>query len=337
MRRRAGFTLLEMLGAILLLGIVVTTTTSFYIQLSRESNRAAAGTRDVRRSAAVLDRIARELEGTVLVVKPGPVDPLEHPWIFLGERVADGEGSDHLKFITRANRPRSSAGHASDLAVVTYALRDDGGGSGELVRWTSPQLPEALDRTIPDREDDGAQVLVEDVASFGVRFLAETGEWRDAWDSSSLVDSSRLPLAAELQLALAPAGRDAQAAGPAPEVLRRQVVLPMRPIDLQELLTPEDAQGAGGDDEDEEGDDGDDGDSGSDGDDDDPLQGDSSDSEQDEEQPCVTVNQCVAAHPEIDVGAALDAAGLPRSLLGSIGGQCAGDFASIVPLPGDCL
>jgi len=45
----------------------------------------------------------------------------------------------------------------------------------------------------------------------------------------------------------------------------------------------------------------------------------------------------VAAHPEIDVGQLLQAAGLPAGILNQVGGECAADFAGLLPLPADCL
>jgi prepilin-type N-terminal cleavage/methylation domain-containing protein len=311
-RRRTGFTLLEMLAVMLLLGIVVTAAVSFYVQLSRESNAAAARLRGTRRTVAVLDRIARDLEGTVLVQKPDAVDPLEHPWLFYAEASRRDGAADRLRFTTRSHRPRRSAVHESDLAVVTYALREAEAGGVELVRWTSPHLPEGLDRTIPVREEDGAQVLAEDVRTFGVRFLGEEGEWKDVWDSSALVDASRLPLAAEIQVALAEDADAATEADAEPEPLLRRVLLPLRPLDFQRLLTGE-APGEGGEGEEEE------------------------EEQAEGEEDCVTVDACLAAHPEIDVAAALEEAGLPPFLLDAAGSQCAATFAGVLPLPPDCL
>jgi type II secretion system protein J len=204
-RRRAAFTLIEMMAVMLLLGILVSSVVNFYIQLSRESNAAAAATRGSRRAVAALDRIARELESAILVIRPEGEDPLSHPWLFWAEREGRGDGADTLRFTTRGRRPRASAAYESDLAVVGYALREspDGPESGsELMRWTSPRLPDGLERNVPRDEQDGAQVLIEGVTEFGLRFLSEGGEWKEEWDSST-VDSNQLPLAAEIRLALA--------------------------------------------------------------------------------------------------------------------------------------
>jgi hypothetical protein len=77
-------------------------------------------------------------------------------------------------------------------------------------------------------------LFADELASFGVRFLDEEGAWRSAWDSSTLVDSSELPLAAEISVAILP--ENDEPGEPAPEVYLRKVVIPVRPIDLQALL-----------------------------------------------------------------------------------------------------
>ena len=247
--RRAAFTLLEVLAVVLLTAIVLGVALSFYVDLSRASARAADGTRQLRRATAVLDRVARDFERVVLVTKPAETDPLDHPWIFFGEARRGGTGADHLKFVTRGHAPRSSASRESDLEVVGYSVRDaEDGASIELLRFSSPQLPDGLDREVPDDEEEGAALLADGLAGFGVTFLDELGEELSAWDSSSLVQSSQLPAAVVIEVALAdPDDPEAE-----PATFRRRVLLPLRPLDLEELLDPKSAVGGGAEEEGEE-------------------------------------------------------------------------------------
>jgi type II secretory pathway component PulJ len=252
--RRAGFSLLEVLAVVLLTSLVIGVALNHYVNLSRASQRATEHTRGIRRATAVLDRIARDFESTVLVAKEPEMDPLDHPWIFLGESRRSEVGADHLKFVTRGHEPRRTAAHESDLEVVAYSLRHGEEGDLELLRWSSPRLPESLDREIPNDESQGAVLLADDVASFGVLFIDELGGQTSSWDSSQLTESSELPLAVEIQVALLdPEGdRDAE-----PQPYSRRVVLPVRPLDMQELLDPnslvsggegDEEEGAGGED-----------------------------------------------------------------------------------------
>jgi type II secretory pathway pseudopilin PulG len=250
-RRQAAFTLIEVLGVLLLLGIVITAAVSFYIDLSNAVEAATAKTRDGRRAAAVLDRVARDLEAAYLVVKPDDKDPLDHPWLFLAEDRHSSRGADRLKFVTRNTLTRDSRAHVTDLAVVGYQLRPADDESYDLLRWTTPGLPEALDRSFPGAEDEGVFVMAEGVASFSTRFLREDGQWTGEWDSSTVVESSELPLVVEIQLALAtPPAEDFEAEEP--EIYKRRIPLPVRPIDLQAQIAGPGALAGGEEDEEEE-------------------------------------------------------------------------------------
>jgi type II secretory pathway component PulJ len=238
-RRGGGFTLLEVLGVVLLTALVFTAAVNFYRELARKSAHAVELTRDVRFASAILDRVARDLEGAVLITKPEDKDPLEHPWLFLAEARSEGSGADHIKFMTRSHSPRTGSQHESDLEVVAYVLRPDKDGDLQLLRWSSPQIPDGLDRSFPSDPADGARVLARGVERFGVRFLTETGEWKSTWDSSTVVDSSKLPLAAEISVALVDEQQpESSGAAPEPPYVRR-VLMPLRPLDLDKMLHPE--------------------------------------------------------------------------------------------------
>ena len=251
-RRTAAFTLLEVLAVVVLTALVMGVALRFYVELSRASTRAAEGTRDLRHATAVLDRVARDFERVVLVTKPDDdSDPLEHPWLFFGEARGGGTGADHVKFMTRGHVPRRTAGRESDLEVVAYAVRQsEDEESIELMRWSSPRLPERHDPEIPDDEERGAVLLADGLAAFGVTFIDELGERSSSWDSSTVVRSGQLPVAVEIEVALA--NRDDPEADPT--TLQRRVLLPLRPIDLTELLDPNSAVGGGDTDEEGEGD-----------------------------------------------------------------------------------
>lgn len=230
-RSAVGFTLLEVLAVVLLTAIVLGVALDFYVDLSRSSIRAAAFTRDARRAAALLDRMARDLEGVVLFEKPPELDPLAHPWLFLGESERAASGSDRLKFVTRNHDPRRSGRPESDLALVAYTLAEDEEGRLELLRWSSPRLPESLDREFPPPDAPGTALLADGLRSFEARFLGEDGEWREEWDSSTLLDSSDLPVAVEIDVTLAPEEHEPDEPWEEePLHYRRAVLLPVRPI-----------------------------------------------------------------------------------------------------------
>ncbi len=228
-----GFTLLEVLAVMLLTSIVMGVALDFYVDLSRATLRAADHTREIRRAAAILDRMARDFEATLLVRKPAEDDPIGHPWLFLAESATSEIGADHVKFMTRNHRPRDTTSHESDLAVVSYTTRRNDRGDLELLRWSSPRLPEGLDRDFPSPLDHVPALLSDEVDAFGVTFLDAGGAWKDTWDSSQLVESSELPAAVKIRVAMLTAD------GSPAVTYERQVLLPVRPLDLEVLLDPE--------------------------------------------------------------------------------------------------
>jgi hypothetical protein len=95
-------------------------------------------------------------------------------------------------------------------------------------------------------------LLADGLAHFGVRFIAEDGNVVDNWDSSLLVDSDGLPIAVDIEVAFYDPDWDA---GLDPDTVlpsySRRVVLPLRPLNLAELLDPNSVVNGGAGPEDE--------------------------------------------------------------------------------------
>lgn len=309
--RRAGFTLIEMMAVVVLTAIVLGAAVEFYLDLATASREATLRVRGDRRAVAVLDRVARDLQSAVLLKKPPETDPLAWPWLFLADAPNAELGAQRVKFVSRGRLPRASAALESDLEVVAYALYERADAGFDLVRWSSPRLPESLDRSFPTSDDPGALVLAEGVAGFGVRLLGEQGAWVDVWDSSTLVDSAELPVAAEVSIALLPEDDqgaivvDEPGTAPPPLVLSREVVLPVRPLESELLVAEADAD----DEEDEESGEGD---------------------EAEDEAGCTTVAACRAQFPDAFAAVVANDPGL-ESVLGSLASQCYGDTGLSIP------
>jgi prepilin-type N-terminal cleavage/methylation domain-containing protein len=235
--RRAGFTLIEVMAVVFLTAIVFGVALNFYVDLSNQSQHASDVTREIRRATSLLDRVSMDFERTLLAKKPDDMDPLANPWLFLGESRGLGEGSDRVKFVTRRAPDARSVAAVSDITMVSYALYpDDVNGDYQLIRWSQPHLPDGLDRDFPLPDDPDSQLMADGVREFGIRFLGEDGEWVDEWDSSQMLDSSELPGAVEIEVALAPA--DPETPDDRIARYRRRVLLPVRPLDLTTLLDP---------------------------------------------------------------------------------------------------
>ncbi|MEM7411916.1 MAG: type II secretion system protein GspJ [Myxococcota bacterium] len=243
-----GFTLIEVMGVILVTTILLAVAINFFVNLSRQATRASENTREVRRAATILDRIAADLEHTILVSKPAELDPLSHPWVFFAES-RYGDGADRLQFMMR-QVPRSTAGPAADLAQVAYTLHrsdDTDGDTFTLRRWAAPGLPDALRLEFPPEDDPNSFVVADDLRYFGFRFLDGGGNWVTEWNSAQLLDASELPVAVEVQVALKNGAPPVDEFGFDDQPRRhvRHVQLPLRPLDLVRLFDP-DGDGARG-------------------------------------------------------------------------------------------
>jgi prepilin-type N-terminal cleavage/methylation domain-containing protein len=259
MSGRRGFTLIEVLAVVLLTSLVIGVALNHYVNLSRATERAAGHSEGARRAVALLDRVARDYESALLVATPTGVDPLTQPWIFSGEQRYSALGADQLKFITLAHHARSSVAHESDLATVVYCLRQaEDGESFRLLRWSSPRLPEPGSdvQRMPCEEGDGARLLADGLADFGVTFLDGADDGTSSWDSTQVADANALPEAVQIQVAFVGDLPDADALDDAPRVYSRSVPIRVQALDMEELDDPtalvNGGTGEGSDEEDDE-------------------------------------------------------------------------------------
>ncbi len=244
---RSGFTLLEVLAAIFLTAITIAAAVSFQIQLGDATSAARDRIRVQRHAVAILDRVARDLQGAYMLVKAPELDPLDHPWLFLGERLeeTDGEGANAVKFVTRNHRPYTVDGPTSDVAMVAYYLDEQERIEGEserrpgyrLMRWVTPRLPASLDRNFPEPDDESAHIIAEDIASFGLTFIDIDGDETDEWDSSQIERSGEIPLAVRIEVGMMDINtgeplQDSSGESGEAKIVSRLVMLPMRPIDF---------------------------------------------------------------------------------------------------------
>ncbi len=252
MSRQHAFTLVEVLAAVFLTSVVMTVALTLYVNISDATDAAAAKARRGRHSLAVLDRMARDLEGAYLVSKPAERDPLQHPWIFLAESHEGDSAADRLQFMTRNHRSRNLLDHGSDLARVSWLLRPSPDGPGyELLRAIQPGLPEPPANEFPSADDESFAVVAEGLEHFGIRFLDEE-DWLDDWDSSQLEQSSRLPRAVEIEIAFLPESADDEGdfddlgrigdEDLAANTYMRRVLLPMEAVDVEAILLAAQAQ-----------------------------------------------------------------------------------------------
>ena len=228
MRSRGGFTMIEVLITIAILGLVMVTAFQLFDGITRAEARAQLGVGRRHAVAILLDRIESELSGTVMLLRPQGTDPLLHPYLFVGGDGGAGiDDRDRLRFITQTPARRAGESAAGGLRMVTYVPIERAEDVVDLMRQEEP-LPLALQREIGEE----GQTIAEDIASFSLRFVAEDGlEWEDEWDSSQVEHLDTIPMNVEIAVRLMEEDDRGQLVVGDEQL--RVVHLPVRPFDLK--------------------------------------------------------------------------------------------------------
>lgn len=172
-RRRAGFTLVEMLIALAIFGMLTAAGVALLSMSARTqetSDRLLAEVGDLRRMGALMTadlvhavpRLRRDARGTV---QPA---------------FAGGDGGSPLLLLFTRRSPDASAG--PPVRTVAWRLDND--------RLERVELRGSSD------VDGAARVpQLEGVSRAALRYRSNDGEWHDRWESS---DPTRLPVALEI-------------------------------------------------------------------------------------------------------------------------------------------
>jgi prepilin-type N-terminal cleavage/methylation domain-containing protein len=228
--RQEAFTLLEMLIAIAITAMLIAVAVQAHLGIRRAQARAEAGLRRDHTAEILLDRIERELLGTVLLVKHEDEERLGHPFVFIGRDGSEGErDADDLHFVTRTPARVGLGQPAAGLVLVSYGARESDDFGLVLLREESP-LPRRLEARVGLSE---GEVVADELARFDVRYLGEeSAEWTDRWDSTSVATPDALPSRLEIVVQLHEWSADGEAVEGREHT--RSIALPVRPIDLEQ-------------------------------------------------------------------------------------------------------
>ncbi|NCO59583.1 prepilin-type N-terminal cleavage/methylation domain-containing protein [bacterium] len=180
---KKGFTLLEMMIALAILAVVLTTLFASYSITLRtiEGSERIAAVYDSARVA--LERIGDDLEGAYI---PAAVDEKKalsgiqsNDGSFLGEdRLDDGRRADRLSLVSHSHARLRPDDPVFGLVRISYFVRSEEEGKGfTLYREESP---------IPARGSGsyyGALPLCSGLDSFRLSYIDEKGTESDRWDS----------------------------------------------------------------------------------------------------------------------------------------------------------
>jgi prepilin-type N-terminal cleavage/methylation domain-containing protein len=226
-RAQDGFTLLEILVSVVIMAMVLTFAFEAYQGIEHSYQRVGQSPSRDRAARVVMDRIERELVGSILVQREDGSDPLLQPYFFFGatKEYAEAEG-DSLRFVTRTPI-RAPGDPPLAFEVITYGTVPSQAGPGlALLRQAEP-LTNQLVRDVTWQSPD---VVADNVALFLLRYEGDNQQPTEGWDSTGAAQLDQLPISIVMTVSLwehDESGKDIQG----PE-FTRTIDLPVRPFKL---------------------------------------------------------------------------------------------------------
>jgi len=193
-----GFTLLEILVAVLILGVVVTTVLSSFNMVfsNAETLEATASVFDMGRTC--LTRITLDLENAFILERPlyqaPQVDSLPDPYRFQGSvENRGGTALAKLRFTSRAHVALERSREDGIAEIVYYVQAAPGGGLRLKRADNLYPYPRFEERSVDP-------VLCENVKSLAFEYVDADGKKFDAWDSESSQSGTATPVMVAVRL-----------------------------------------------------------------------------------------------------------------------------------------
>lgn len=195
MRRPSGFTLIEVIVAIGILGVIVAIVSATFAGALSAQGAADRRTETTHGARTAIDRISQDLASAF--ARPGQPGGRLPAGLELDNRELEGAARDRLTFPTYGRPIGGGDQPTSDFGLVEYELVvSDDRRDWRLVRRQASRLePEALAEAPGD-------IVAERVVGFDVK-VYDGKEWVAAW-----TDKTKLPRAVEVVVRVAPPPRD---------------------------------------------------------------------------------------------------------------------------------
>ena len=193
---RRGFTLLEVLIAIAVLGLIGGITYKAFDGANDLKTRVEKAEDRDQMMRSAISRIAREIEMAYLSEHYDHKRFRTRPTLF---RLKDGRREADLIFTSFAHERLHTDAKESDEGVFEYTLgtAEDGSGFTDVFRRTKPVLDEEFER------GGVKQVLAEDVMQLSIQVWdPKEREWKDEWDSNSTEQTGNVLIPPRVKISL---------------------------------------------------------------------------------------------------------------------------------------
>jgi general secretion pathway protein J len=198
---QSGFTLLEILIAIVIFATILTTIYASYTGTFRVIDDTESQAEIYRMARIAMERILDDLES--VYIQKGNQDTSseedEGSYVqFLGEeREIMGRRADTLRFISNAHIDFSGKDSGYGPTQIGYYVEENDDEKGfVLYRSDNPLFKEAY----PFDEESGGLVLCEGLASVAFTYFGEDGQTFNGWDFTSEGAENKIPKAVSITL-----------------------------------------------------------------------------------------------------------------------------------------
>jgi prepilin-type N-terminal cleavage/methylation domain-containing protein len=197
-KRERGFTLVELLLAIVIMSLVVTTVLVSYNAVFSTTEALESSSNIYEMAKNCLKQMTVDLE-SIYIIQP-PIysrpefddEPSDFRVIGISKDIS-GTGFAQLRFTSRAHLPLENS-QRRGIAEIVYYVRAREDGSQELKR-SDNLFP------YPEFEEKGTDpTLCEHVKSLAFTFLDDEGSANDSWDSESDAFAYATPRAIGIEL-----------------------------------------------------------------------------------------------------------------------------------------
>ena len=190
--RPSGFTLVEVLLAIFILGLVMATVYVSYSGILKTSHQLEEEGSIYKMARTSMDRMIKDLSS--LQSSSGSFD------LRAEKKTMSKREFYSLSFWSASHLPFGENDSTGRPAAISYTVQEDEGG-GSFSLWRS-DISGA--KPSPGKNIGGGFVICKNVDSWNLRFYDSTGNELESWDSSSLTEQKgKVPVAVKIELALA--------------------------------------------------------------------------------------------------------------------------------------
>jgi len=200
-RLNNGFTLMELMLAIVILGLVVTTVLASFNTVFSTTDALQSNSQIYEMAKNCLKRMSRDLESVYIaqppIYRPPEFDDLPDDYRIVGlSEDTSGTGFAKIRFASRAHLPLENTIRGGVAEIVYYLQAKE---DGSLVLKRSDNI-----YPYPEFEENGSHpILCERVKSVTFKYYDAEGSEYEAWDSESDEYEYETPAAIEIRLEIA--------------------------------------------------------------------------------------------------------------------------------------